>query len=187
MQRVKQLTIVALVLALGGCEGTANALGLGRNPPDEFAVVDRPPLSLPPNYDLRPPRPGAPRPQEVQMPDRASQTLFGSSAGKGSFLAGKTDSTDESDGEKALLTAASASNATSNIREVIDREATQKVSGSRHLIDDVLWWNNPSASNTVVDPEAEAKRLQEVKEKGESVNSGATPVIEKGKSGWLGL
>ena len=187
MQQVRHWAIAALVLVLAGCEGTAESLGLGRNPPDEFAVVERPPLSLPPDYELRPPRPGAPRPQDVKMPERASKTLFGSSAGNGTFLAGETGTLEASDSEKALMTAAATTKADPNIRDVIDREASQKVTGSRHLVDEILWWRDPASAATTVDAEAEAKRIKEAKEKGDSVNTGATPIIEKSKSGWLGL
>lgn len=187
VQHIRQLAVVALVLVLGGCQGTAEALGLGRNAPDEFAVVDRPPLSLPPDYDLRPPRPGVARPQEVKMPERASQALFGASAGTNSFLDAAVGSPSASDAEKALMAAASTTKADPNIRELIDRESAQKVSGSRHLVDEILWWRDPSASGTTVDAAAETKRLKEAKERGESVNAGATPIIEKNQGGWLGL
>lgn len=187
MSDLKRFAALGLVLVLGACEGAADTLGLGRNSPDEFAVVDRPPLSMPPDYDLRPPRPGAPRPQEVKMPERASQMLFGAKSGSNTFLAGQTASSDKSDSEKALLDAAGSAKADANIRETLDREANQKVVGSKHLVDELLWWRDPAASATTVDPAAEAKRIKEAKEKGESVTSGATPIIEKSKSGWLGL
>lgn len=187
MKRIQSMAALSLVLILCGCESTAQTLGLGRNPPDEFAVVDRPPLSMPPDYDLRPPRPGAPRPQEIKMPERASQTVFGARAGGSSFLSGASETADKSDSEKALLEAAGTAKAEANIRETIDREAGQKVAGSKHLVDELLWWRDPAASATTVDAQAEAKRIREAKEKGESVSKGATPIIEKSKSGWLGL
>ncbi|MDD2324567.1 MAG: DUF3035 domain-containing protein [Alphaproteobacteria bacterium] len=174
------------LMALAGCGGTADALGLGRNAPDEFAVVDRPPLSMPPNFDLRPPRPGVARPQEVKMTDRANQTIFAASSGKNSAFTSAASSSDASDSEKALLSEAGSAKADQGIRETIDREASQKVSGSRHLVDEVLWWHS-SASAATVDAKAEADRIREAKEKGESINAGATPVIERDKSSWLGL
>lgn len=67
------------VLALTGCEQTRQSLGLDRVPPDEFAVVTRAPLSVPPGIDLQPPRPGAARPQEPQTRDTATGVLFGNS------------------------------------------------------------------------------------------------------------
>ena len=46
-------------LALSGCSDAKEQLGLTRSAPDEFAVVKRAPLAMPPDYTLRPPRPGA--------------------------------------------------------------------------------------------------------------------------------
>ena len=45
--------IIALMLMLSACSGNDNLLG-GKNSPDEFEVVIRPPLTLPPNFSLRP-------------------------------------------------------------------------------------------------------------------------------------
>lgn len=179
-RRFRPVALLAL-LALGGCSGAdaANALGIGRNPPDEFAVVDRPPLSMPPDFALRPPQPGAARPQEVSMPARAQETLFGANA-----PAAKAE---ESDGEKALLKEAGAAKAEPGIRQLIDRETAQRVVGSKRLVDEILWWRKDASSATTVDAPAEAQRLKETKDKGGSVTTGATPIIEKDKSGWLGL
>ncbi|MBM3559287.1 MAG: DUF3035 domain-containing protein, partial [Alphaproteobacteria bacterium] len=61
-RQIARLVPLAAVLALavGGCgEDTKRSLGLSKPAPDEFSVVSRAPLSLPPNYTLRPPRPGA--------------------------------------------------------------------------------------------------------------------------------
>ena len=46
------------VLSLSACGGTKEKLGLTKKAPDEFAVVRRAPLSMPPDYTLRPPTPG---------------------------------------------------------------------------------------------------------------------------------
>lgn len=67
-------------VVLSGCEGVRSSLGLGKNPPDEFQVVSRAPLSLPPDYNLRPPEPGAPRPQEGTARDQAQDAVFSSGA-----------------------------------------------------------------------------------------------------------
>ncbi len=50
-------TIIGLVMLFSLCacsNVTKETLGLGKNAPDEFMVTTRPPLSLPPEYDLRP-------------------------------------------------------------------------------------------------------------------------------------
>jgi len=43
--------------------------------PDEFAVESRAPLTIPPDYDLRPPQAGAARPQEVSAADKARKAI----------------------------------------------------------------------------------------------------------------
>ncbi|MGH7063561.1 MAG: DUF3035 domain-containing protein, partial [Stellaceae bacterium] len=43
--------------------------------PDEFAVESRAPLTIPPDFDLRPPEPGAARPQEKSTSQQAEQVI----------------------------------------------------------------------------------------------------------------
>jgi hypothetical protein len=172
------------LLAACGDGNIRDSLGLGRSSPDEFAVVDRPPLSLPPEFDLRPPQPGAPRPQETTTTQSASNIVFGS----GNKATPQTDADLEgSDAEKAVLTTAGAPGALPDIRATVDREAAEKVVSSRHLIDELLWWKPDPDQAVTVDAVAEAARIKAAKEKGEPLNQGATPVIEKQKTGWLGL
>ena len=63
---VRSLLLGCTLILLAGCNGDkiARTFGLTRDAPDEFTVTTRAPLSMPPDYNLRPPRPGAPRPQE---------------------------------------------------------------------------------------------------------------------------
>src|ERR1700710_906169 len=62
---------------LGGCSGDklSRTFGLTRDAPDEYTVTTRAPLSMPPDYNLRPPRPGAPRPQEQSERQQAEEAL----------------------------------------------------------------------------------------------------------------
>jgi hypothetical protein len=71
------LLLAAGGLALGGCSQARQAMGLGKNPPDEFDVVTHPPLAMPPNYDLVKPDPGAPRPQEESATQLAEAAVIG--------------------------------------------------------------------------------------------------------------
>jgi len=179
MTSLSRLTLLGLALALAGCSDTAEILGLGRNPPDEFAVVERPPLSMPPEFALRPPRPGAPRPQEVSMEDKARTTLLGGSDSSNASSASSV--------EQELLASAHADKADPSIRQTIDQEASQKVVGSEHLVERLLWWHDEEGAAATVDSFAESQRIKEAKAKGENVSTGATPIIEKNKSSWLGL
>jgi hypothetical protein len=67
-------SILALVL-LPGCSDFRVALGMDRVGPDEFAIESRAPLTIPPDFDLRPPQPGAPRPQDVTSAERARRVI----------------------------------------------------------------------------------------------------------------
>lgn len=71
------LLILGAALILSSCgESTKRALGLARTSPDEFAVVKRAPLSQPPDFNLRPPRPGADRPGVATPREQARQAIF---------------------------------------------------------------------------------------------------------------
>jgi hypothetical protein len=73
---------VAALFLLAGCTGFKQVVGLEAQAPDEFAVESRAPLTIPPEYDLRPPAPGAPRPQEVSPSATAQQALSAAGPGK---------------------------------------------------------------------------------------------------------
>src|SRR5579864_6387310 len=62
-------------LLLAGCGNLRRVVGLDQVGPDEFAVESRAPLTIPPEYDLRPPQPGAPRPQEASSADKARKVI----------------------------------------------------------------------------------------------------------------
>lgn len=182
MNLLRSFLLLALVGAtLAGCGSVRESLGLGRSAPDEFAVVDRPPLAMPPDFGLRPPTPGAPRPQEVDANIHAKDTLFGASETPVHHGAGASSA------EQALLEQTGADKASSDIRATINNESTTTVDTSPHLLDELLWWKEGAKSGSVVDAAGETTRIKEAKEKGEPLNSGATPVIEKEKTGWLGL
>ena len=86
-----------LGMSLAGCQTTAKALGMTKVVPDEFRVVTKAPLTVPPDYSLRPPTPGEPRPQELQ-PESADRAA----------LLGIRASQDRDQGEKLLAARAGA-------------------------------------------------------------------------------
>lgn len=55
MQKFLPILIVSFVVTACGGNG---GLVASRGAPDELRVIDAPPLTLPPNFDLRPPREG---------------------------------------------------------------------------------------------------------------------------------
>lgn len=69
------LCLCSLMLLLPGCTDFRRAVGMDRAGPDEFAVESRAPLTIPPDFELRPPKPGAPRPQEGSTAERARKVI----------------------------------------------------------------------------------------------------------------
>jgi hypothetical protein len=68
------------LLGLGGCGGGetfGEAIGLEQKGPDELAVIKRPPLILPPDYNLRPPRPEERAAGGQAASERSRKTLIG--------------------------------------------------------------------------------------------------------------
>ena len=63
-------------LIVTGCDGAREAIGIGKQSPDEFAIVTRAPLSMPPDYGLRPPQPGVDRPQAVSYTHLTLPTIY---------------------------------------------------------------------------------------------------------------
>jgi DUF3035 family protein len=62
-------------LLIAGCTDFKKAIGLEPTLPDEFAVESRAPLTIPPDFELRPPQPGASRPQEKTADQQAKQLI----------------------------------------------------------------------------------------------------------------
>lgn len=166
-------------LALSGCSDTRKALGYEKAPPDEFRIVNRAPLSLPPDYALRPPTPGAGRPQEQSTQEQARQALLGNTAPRQVVPPGA------SPGEAALLGKVGAPRTDPRIRELVDRESTAIADADRTFFDRLVFWQKPPEPGQVVDPQREAQRLRENQALGRPVTDGDTPTIRRRKKGAL--
>ena len=121
-RKTTRLVILASVmLALGACDNVKKQLGLAKQQPDEFRVVSRAPLSLPPDFALRPPDPGVARPQEGTTLQQARTAVFRADQGQ-SRLQEAVPGDPRSLGERALLLSAGADRADPTIRNTIDDE-----------------------------------------------------------------
>jgi hypothetical protein len=74
------VALMGAVVALSGCAHTKSTGFGNRNAPNEFVVTRNPPLVIPPDFALRPPRPGQPRPQEASPSQQALAAMFGGQA-----------------------------------------------------------------------------------------------------------
>lgn len=169
-----------LVLTLSGCgNNVRQALGFTKRSPDEFQVVAQAPLSLPPDYNLRAPEPGAPRPQAGTAEDQARAALT-----ENSSLA-STGSADQTPGEVALLAKAGANDIDPEVRAMIDAETAAQVERDQTLIERLVFWRSPEPYGAVVDPVKETERLRQNAAEGKPITEGETPTIYRRRKGLL--
>jgi hypothetical protein len=165
-------------VALSACGSSlSDTLGYGKEAPDEFAIVTKAPLVIPPDYSLRPPRPGAPSPRETSPGALAQAALLGTLANG----PGGTPSA----GEVALLTNAGALNADPAVRDLIDDETRALKQKDERFINEVLFWQKPAEPNRVVNASGEAQRLRENEALGRPVTDGETPDLDDSDDGGL--
>ncbi len=184
------LLVAAAGVALSGCAATLNALGMGKHPPDEFVVVTHPPLQVPANFDLVPPQPGAPRPQEESAAQLAEAAVVGTGApAEGTDTASTPQalpSGPATAGEEAFLQNAGVAKADPKIRQLVDSEAQAESDAiNDNLYNKILFWQTPPPPGTVVDAKAEQQRLQENAALGKPLTQGPTPVIVRRKRAML--
>jgi hypothetical protein len=179
--------LATAVLSLGGCFHHDTSLAFNPNAPDEFRVVSKAPLVVPPDYALRPPAPGEPRPQELR-PESAARLA----------ILGEREKAERSPGETLLANRAGADKADPMIRFVMDDEFGAVAHKDRSFADTILFWKKgapttPNANGAViaaantpmpVDPVAEQAKIKSI--------TGDHPVIiarapEKAKSKLPGL
>jgi hypothetical protein len=162
MRVYRVLTAGLLIGAAGlaGCHSASKALGMTKVSPDEFRIVTKAPLTLPPDYALRPPTPGQPRPQELQPESAARVALEGQRQGEV-----------RSDGEKLLVTKAGGDRADPLIRYVVDDDFGAIAHKDKGFADWVLFWRtgkpaeavagaDAANTSTPVDPSVETNRIK---------------------------
>ncbi len=175
MKNYKLATLGIITLSISACSTTKEQFDFSKKAPDEFAVVTRAPLEMPPNFNLRPPRPGVQRPQEATTKDAAAQAVFGEKVTPQAVV------TSKSSGEDIFLQKSGAANANSSIRDVVDQEsstlATENVSTVNKLLGKV--GKKVDASSTIVDAKKESERIIQNKQEGKPVTEGETPTIKQ--------
>lgn len=173
--RLPLLGLALAALTLAGCSDVRRSIGLDRQSPDEFSVVSRAPLTLPPSLqDLPKPRPGAARPQDSTPTQMAAGAVFGGASRGAKAAAGSTA------GEKSLVAQAAARDGIDpNIRVKVDQETTQLIIADKSWIDSLLFWQTQEQPFSLVDPAKEQQRLREAQAQGKSVDGSATPTIER--------
>lgn len=162
---------LAVLAVLGGCSGVKEQIGLGRQSPDEFAVVKRAPLTLPPDYAALP-EPGSEQSaaqEAADLKESVRSTVFGMQG----------EEKPKGSSEDALLSKMGASMARPDIRREINREQGIVADGDG-FAEKLLFWKEPAKpEEPVVDPAAEKERLEQNEAAGKPVNEGDVPIIRK--------
>ena len=162
IRSVAALTLAAsAALAVSACGSLKQGIGLTKVVPDEFVTVSTAPLSVPPEYGLRPPAPGQPRPQELAPESAARQILLG-----------QRQAVTRTPGEQVLVAQAGADQADPLARYVIDDEFGDIAHKEESFADRVLFWRKDDPSTqapttrqtaegqSTIDAASEAARLQ---------------------------
>ena len=154
------IAAMAGVVLLSGCSSFDKALGKTKNSPDEFQVVVRPPLTLPPNFNLRPDEDTSAQPASNDAVSLTNQVLTQSAS---------TQVT-------GLDTLFGFDEIEPDIRTTVDEE-TIGIQIEKRLPIQILFGGQPNVGPNLVS-ESEALRIRRAIAKGEDLTSTPTPAID---------
>lgn len=148
-ETVSVVAVAAFAVGMVGCSSFKQSLGAGKSGPDETAIATRAPLVVPATFDLRPPQPGAARPQDSDAAAAAQRVLGGTTS----------KAAPASEGERALLSSSGAASADANIRQELG-EDVRDARKRKSYADTVLFWRGPKGEDgTPLDAGEEAQRI----------------------------
>ena len=162
LSAVFAISMAALIGTSACGSGVRQALGVERATPDEFRVVTIAPLTVPPEYALRPPQPGELRAEDIFQDRQAQRALFGD-----------LEASNASDAEILFAARAGAADANPDVRALIDGETAAIVRKERSFADRVLFWRDGDTTvvqrgeASPIDPEEERQRIETVTGGGE--------------------
>lgn len=166
-------------LALTACDTIRDAAGEAKAPPDEFAVVTKAPLVIPPDYNLRPPNPGAPPTNQAGPTQSAEEALFPIDA----QTAAANIKGDYSLGEKLLLANAKAETANPNIRELLRADAKSMQPADESFTDRILYGSPDDNKGHPVNADSQVNKTGLPGRPVEQ--SGSATIQKKSDGGWF--
>lgn len=203
---ITKLLITCSLITLSACSSSTvkDTLGINRKAPDEFRVVSRPPLYIPPQFNLRPPSSSAESPTIIPADKQAkSLVLDGKPANNnGAEVFNLKQNSDTSvapvssspltksvkntgsKSDQQFLKNIGAEKSDPKVRDELVEQAIVK----QEKIEDSPWWDifpSNEKKEPLVNSKAEADRIKTNKETGKSVTEGDTPEVESGDRGWL--
>jgi len=178
--------VCAIAISVAGCDTLRQAAGQDKQSPDEFAIVTKAPLVIPPDYNLRPPTAGAAPTNQLAPTQAAQAALFTADAATVAASLPPSMST----GERYLLVNAGVQNADPAIRQEIASDAASTRAGDESFTNSLLFGSSTPAADPAVNADAEARRIDAQKAGGAASPSAAAPAApqpppEEKKGSWL--
>lgn len=199
--KYRSFAFAACAFVLGGCSSNTvkDTLGLTRAAPDEYRVVSRPPLSVPPQFGLRPPSATDNAPGTVAASEQAESIIMGGNAngslkvdtavtpvssGNVSKVSKKGAGMNAADSQ--FLQNAGANAANPHVREELVEERYSKMEKQ----ETAPWWDafdwTTEKKDPLVDAKKEADRIKSNEDQGKPVTEGNTPEVKGRDTGLLG-
>jgi len=187
---MKKIFAFACIIGLTACGSSGDlkeTLGLNRKGPDEFAVVSRPALSVPPEFNLTPPKQGADSlisAATVSAQEQAHEKVLGnptSSTRAATAVPVIASGNLPSGADSQLLSNAGANKAQPDIRSQIAQDALngKTVASTPYLLGN-------KNDDPIVDPKKEADRIKQNKDQNQPVTGVDTPTIAPKSKGIFG-
>lgn len=179
MQHKKnRLLILSCFLALTACgEGSVGErIGIERKAPDEFRVLSRPPLSVPPEFNLRPPSDGSDYGElEVPASKTAESAVFGTNLNDGTAptaVVPVESGAVGSQSDQNFLNRAGVAVANPDIKSIIRKENPVEAPEEKGFLQKL---REPTTREPTVDATKEAERLKTNEATGKAIDDGETP------------
>ncbi|HUJ48268.1 MAG TPA: DUF3035 domain-containing protein [Rhizomicrobium sp.] len=168
-------------LALAGCSSIRDAAGISKAPPDEFAVVNKAPLIIPPDFNLKPPKPGAAPLNQVSPTISAEAALY---SNEDPSAVANTINGNYSESEKMLLAQAGAANSDNSIRQQIAADNRNMQSADETFTDQLLFGGG-TTNNSDAPLNADAEKARIDASKDAKPSEPPAPEIKKDSGSWL--
>ncbi len=171
--------LLSAIVLTSGCEGLKQDLGIGvKRPPDEFTVYSRAPLSVPPDYALRPPATATGASQAAAPRETARQAMTGGKATASAPTEAQVAAAG-SPGLQELLQRTGGNAAEPDIRAQGNPDTTILADADQSFVERLMFWTDVPDRSTVVDAPMESRRIQENQALSKPLSDGETPTIRR--------
>ena len=164
IQKINLSLIAIAAIALGGCSSFDQLNGNAKSSPDEFQVVVRPPLTLPPSFSFTPL-------QQEAIDDAQTQEASSATATADEVITGTARA--DASGFDALF---GTQERLAGIREIVNTE-TYGIQRDRRVAVEVLFGGTPNVG-PILNAEEEAIRIRKATSDNQPLDATPTPATD---------